>query len=136
MLEIKAQVTVSRFNFTLPRVWSLGAEDSHQELEHPGVARVRLLLAEQEGEQEEVSKVGVCWFGISGGHAASQLPARVAAKRLSGLFLSLIISRVFFSVISPLLLSLLADFTPTFKENGANLERGQWERTVDGNVGA
>ena len=29
-----------------------------------------------------------------------------------------------------------ADFTPTFKENGANLERGQWERTVDGNVGA
>ena len=78
--------------------------------------------------------MGVCWFRISGGHAVSQLPARVASKRLSGLFLSLSPGFSFLSF--PLSCSLLADFTPTFKENGANLERGQWERTVDGNVGA
>ena len=101
MLEIKAQVTASRFNFTLPRVRSPGAEDSHQELEHPGVAGVGLPLAEQEGEQEGTAKVGVCWCGISGGHAGSQLPAPVASKRLSRLFLSLTLSQVFSAVVFP-----------------------------------
>lgn len=53
---------------------------------------------------------------------------------LGSFFLSLSPGFSFLSF--PLSCSLLADFTLTFKENGANLERGQWERTVDGNVGA
>ena len=52
---------------------------------------------------------------------------------LGSFFLSLS-PRFSFLSFPPLLLSLLADFPPTFKKKGENLERGQWGRTV--NVGA